>query len=64
MADQIVHGVGVGVRDTPGKGMQVRLSHAPCGGALLEPAEAAELGRALIAQADEAIHASRASRRG
>lgn len=62
MADQIVHAVLLGVRDTPGKGMQVRVDLAPVA-IMLEPEQAAELGAALIAQAEEAVHASRARRR-
>lgn len=64
MADQIVSGVVVGIRDVPVKGMQVRLdAGAPYGGLMLEPREAAQLGAELIRQADEAIHASRSTRR-
>lgn len=64
MADSIVYGMAVGVRDVPQKGMQVRLdAGAPYGGLMLEPREAAQLGAELIAQAEEAIHASRSTRR-
>ena len=64
MADQAIRGTRMGVRDVPGAGMMVRLQQvgSPVD-VLLQPAEAAEIGRALIAQADEAIHASRAGRR-
>lgn len=64
MADSIIYGMAIGVRDVPVKGMQVRLdAGAPYGGLMLEPREAAALGAELIARAEEAIHASRASRR-
>ena len=63
MADQIVHGLALGVRDTPGHGMQVYLRTPYDMAMTLEPAEAAAVGAELIAQAEEAIHASRASRR-
>ena len=66
MADQHLSGVSMGVRDCAGRGMQVRLmfpATRAADGQLLEPAAAAELGRALIAQADEAILAEQAKRR-
>jgi len=63
VADQIVHGLALGVRDVPGQGMQVRVVEVQLGGIMLEPAEAAELGAALIAQAEDAMHASRSNRR-
>jgi hypothetical protein len=60
---ELLHGFALGVRDVPQRGLMVRVTPAMFGGADLEPAEAAELGQALIAQAEEAVHASRARRR-
>lgn len=61
MADAVVHGVAVGIRDVPQRGMIVRLAAPAVQG--LEPAEAAELGQAIIALADEAMLAEQAKRR-
>jgi hypothetical protein len=60
---ELLHGFAIGVRDVPQRGLMVRVTPTMFGGADLEPAEAAALGQALIAQAEEAVHASRARRR-
>jgi hypothetical protein len=59
--DTITHGVALGIRDVPQRGMIVRVAAPAIQG--LEPADAAELGRALIALADEAMLAEQAKRR-
>ena len=65
MADQMLYGHRLGVRDVPHRGHVVKFGgySDPAGPTYLEPAEAAELGAALMAQAEEAVHASRARRR-
>jgi hypothetical protein len=65
---ETVHGYSLAVQDVPQRGLIVRISSpydtsVPTGVAL-EPAEAAELGAALIRQAEEAVHESRRRRRG
>jgi hypothetical protein len=59
--DTITQGVALGIRDVPQRGMVVRVAAPAVQG--LEPADAAELGRALIALADEAMLAEQAKRR-
>lgn len=61
MPDTITHGVAVGIRDVPQRGMVIRVASPAIQG--LEPSEAAELGRALVAAADEAMLAEQARRR-
>ena len=63
MPDTITHGVALGIRDTVHRGMLIRLGVAAHVPAILEPAQAAELGHALIALADEAMLAEQAKRR-
>ena len=62
MADQILHGIALSIRDIPNRGMLIRLA-APATTAL-EPAEAAQLGQTLIALAEDAMQAETVKRRG
>ena len=62
MADRIVAGFALGVRDVPQRGMTVSVVHT-IPGLYLEPSDAADLGYALVAQANEAMLAEQAKRR-
>jgi hypothetical protein len=52
----------VGIRDVPRQGLVVRVVLGTSA-VLLEPAEAAELGQALLDLATETVHESRSRRR-
>ena len=62
MADTLLHGFTVGIRDVPQQGLLVRVGLPPSM-SVLEPGQAADLGYALIAQANEAMLAEQAKRR-